>query len=397
MQENITLTRLDGETLEKCLYRLGCLKRNGNQEITWNHITDFLNSEFDLIHGESAYRKRFKRLCKAIAVKELEALYNGDYTVATKSQIRELEKQRLRVQQEKTAYRKQLRQEADWDAMLEEMKNLIQTIDAPDPVEHVESLQNEKAVFAMLSDVHFGLSFQSYYNQYNPEIAQLRVMQYVSRIAEIGRQSKADTVYVALLGDLISGSIHPTIRTENRVNVISQVIGVSELLSAAIAYLSAHFKHVHVANVAGNHSRLDANLENSLRTERMDMLIPWYCKAKLSNIDNVHFTDNSVDPTIAIFEIFNKVYVAVHGDFDNDLKQSALRISQLIGKKIDYFLAGHMHVAEMRIEDVGYIRNGAVVSGGDEYTSKKRLFGPAMQVCMVVSSNGVESIHPVGL
>lgn len=396
MKDNI-LNRHPEEPLDECLYRLGCLKQTSEYEITWNHITEFLNKEFNSFNGESAYRKRFKRMCKVAAVKELNPLYSGDFSTSAKTQLKELEKQRIRVNQETSEYRKQLRTEANFDALIEDLKNAIQTVEQPEQAEYVDELNDEKAVIAMLSDIHFGLAFQSYYNQYSPKIAQKRVMDYANRLAKIGRDNNADTIYVTLLGDLISGSIHQSIRIENRTNVISQVVGVSELISSFLLFLSKYFKHVYVVDVAGNHSRLDPNPENSLRTERLDLLIPWYCKAKLECVSNIEFISSFVDPTIAVLEIFDKVYVAVHGDFDHDLKQSAMRISQLIGKRVDYFMAGHMHVAEMRMEDVGYIRNGAVVSGGDEYTSKKRLFGPAMQMCMVVSSDGVESLHPIKL
>lgn len=394
---DITFTRSNTETLEQCLYRLGCLKQTSSQEITWNHITDFLNEEFNVLHGESAYRKRFKRLCKAIAVKEQNPLYSNDLGIAAKNSLRELEKQRMRVQQETNEYRRQLRKEADLDALFDELKACITAAQAPAQHEYVQELTNQKAIIAMLSDIHFGVSFSSYYNQYNPEIATQRIMKYAKHLAAIGKNNQADTIYVTLLGDLISGNIHQSIRSENRINVIKQVIEVSELIAAFLLSLSQCFKHVYVADVAGNHSRIEANPEHALRSERLDMLIPWYCKAKIEQIENIHFTPSFVDPTIAVLDIFDKVYVAVHGDFDNDMRQSSIRISQLIGKPVDYFLAGHMHVAEMRIEDVGYIRNGAVVSGGDEYTSKKRLFGPAVQTCMLVSSVGVEAIYPVKL
>ena len=393
MQE-ILLSRLDGETLEQCLWRLGSIKKSGQSEITWNHITDFLNDEFDLMHGESAYRKKYKRLARAAAIKELEAIYDGDYAATTKHQLRELEKQRVLINEEKSAYRKDLRQEAQTDAFVQQ---LVEAIKQYEPIEILENKQQpaKRAMYAMLSDIHYGLTFASYYNKYSPEIAQRRVMAYAQRLCDIGKEHGVTTICVSLLGDLISGNIHLPIRLENRGNVISQVVGVSELIAAFLYHLAENFAEVIVTDVSGNHSRIEANTDNALRAERLDALIPWYCKAKLEKVENVKFYVNEIDPTISFLDIYGKTYVAVHGDFDPDLKTSALRISQLIGRKIDYFLAGHMHVADMRIEDIGYIRNGAVVTGGDEYTSKKRLFGPATQVCMLVSDKGVEAIYPV--
>ena len=395
MQE-ILLSRLDGETLEQCLWRLGSIKKSGKSEITWNHITDFLNDEFDLMHGESAYRKRYKRLARAAATKELESMYEGDYAATTKHTLREIEKQRMRIQEEKTAIRKDLRTQAQTDALIQELTEAIRQYE---PVEFItrESKSSLRALYAMLSDIHFGLTFSSFYNQYSPEIAQRRVMAYAQRLCEIGEIHGVNTICVALLGDLISGNIHLPIRLENRGNAISQVVGVSELIAAFLHHLAKHFSEVIVTDVSGNHSRMEQNPDNAMRAERLDALIPWYCKAKLEKVENVKFSQNDIDPTISALEIYGKTYVAVHGDFDPDLKTSALRISQLIGRKIDYFLAGHMHVADMRMEDVGFIRNGAVVTGGDEYTSKKRLFGPAVQVALLLSDQGVEAVYPVRL
>ena len=152
-----------------------------------------------------------------------------------------------------------------------------------------------------------------------------------------------------------------------------------------------------VNSVDGNHSRVDLSADDALRAEKLDALIPWYCKTKLQLIDNVVFQDNELDSSIGNMSIFGKTYVCVHGDMDNDLKTSAQRIEQMMGNKIDYLLAAHMHIADCRIENVGFIRNGSVCGSGDEYTVKKRLFGPPVQVCMIVSKDGVEAIHPVKL
>ena len=125
--------------------------------------------------------------------------------------------------------------------------------------------------------------------------------------------------------------------------------------------------------------------------------MPWYSKARLEKIDNVIFKDNQYDSTISNFNIYGKNYIAVHGDMDPDLKTSALRIERMMGERLHYILAGHMHIPDIRIEDVGYLRNGSVCGSGDEYTMKKRLFGPPCQVCLIVSAKGVEAIHPVVL
>lgn len=229
-----------------------------------------------------------------------------------------------------------------------------------------------KAVYAMVSDIHYGIAFSSYAGQYDSDVATKRLMEYANQIIRIGKNAGAKDCYVSLMGDLISGVIHTTIRIENRENLIEQVVGVSELIAAFLHRLSTHFENVVVNSVDGNHSRIDFSADDALRAEKLDALIPWYCKAKLYNIQNVHFQDNALDSSIGMFSIMGKTYISVHGDMDADLKASVQRIEPMIGRKIDYMLAGHMHVAELRIENTGFIRNGSVCGSGDEYTVKKR-------------------------
>ena len=92
-----------------------------------------------------------------------------------------------------------------------------------------------------------------------------------------------------------------------------------------------------------------------------------------------------------------KSYVSVHGDLDADLRASATRIQTILNQHVDYILAAHMHVSDFRLEHVGYIHNGSVCGSGDNYTASKRLYGPPMQMCMIVSENGVDSLHPIRL
>lgn len=394
--QQIVLSRIDGESLEQCLWRLVSLKKTGDTPITWDQIADFLNAEFGFLYDESAYRKKYKHLAKAAAAKQLSAVYDGDFDEKTKQNLRALEKQRIRIREECGLYNKALRTEAQADSILDELKR---EITAFKPIQHTPSAHSssDKALCAMLSDVHYGITFNTYGYSYSPDIARQRVMGYADMLISIGQQHAVSDIYVPILGDLVSGNIHQTTKLENRINLVSQVVGVSELIAAFLHQLSLHFAHVYVSGVSGNHSRIEPNPENALRSERLDDLIPWYCKAKLEHIKNVHFQPSQVDPTIDMFQLFGKTYVAVHGDFDTNLKESSVRISELIGKPVDYLLLGHMHVADMRFDRTGYIRNGAVVTGGDDYTTKKRLFGPATQVAMLCSPSGVDAIYPVVL
>lgn len=393
------LKPIENETLDEYLWRIGQLKESGAIDETWEQLAELLNvyrGEAD--SDESWYRKRYKRMKRLIEREDKETPAETTLPACIKERCVELEKQRVRVRDERAAYNRKLREDARFEGVLDVLASAIKAI-PPSPISSVNvHAVSEKGVYIMLSDLHYGISFASPYSSYNPDIAKQRVMAYAARIQQIAEETGAHKAHVSLMGDMISGNIHQTIRIENKENAIAQVIGASELIASFLYELSKTFDYVEVDSVSGNHSRIETNAENSLRGERLDTLIPWYCQARLREINHIVFLEQRYDTTFAVSDFMGKIFVSVHGDMDADMRLSAQRIAELIGQKIDYFLSAHMHVAEMRLDNTWFIRNGAVVTGGDEYTAKKRLYGPAVQVAMLVSKeNGVESIYPVVL
>lgn len=331
---------------------------------------------------------------------ELPPCLDGSLSDHIRREQLELEKKRVLVRDQRTGFRQMLVKDARSDDLWGRLEEAIQKIP---PITHTLSQEQtdtateECSIVALLSDIHYGIAFDGYYGKYNPAIAAERVMKYAKRIVDLQKETGVIHCVVGLLGDMVSGTIHQTIRIENRENLIQQIVGVSELTASFLRELAQVFHHIDVYSIGGNHSRIDLSAEDSLRAERVDCLVPWYCQAKLSECPHVVFHTNEYDDSFAVFNLYGKTYLCAHGDLDSDLKLSTLRIGEMLGKQIDYFFVGHLHVPDMRLEQTGFIRNGAVVSGGDEYTSKKRLYAPAYQVCMTVNRNGVESVRPVRL
>lgn len=374
----------EGEQEMDYLLRLGSLKENGTVKVTWYDLARLLNAAFrsdQHNETESCWRKRYKRL-----IRHDEPKPDPSFPIRITSPII----QRDEAARERREERSATRHEDLIDRLLEATK-------AAEPIQHEPSFSfddnEENAIIAMVSDIHYGLEFKSPSGEYNAEIAVKRIMDYADRLVELGHENNISVIYIALMGDMISGIIKNTIRIENRENLVEQIVGVSELITAFILQISRYFDEVFVISVNGNHSRIDQNADASLRDERLDTLVPWYCRGRLALIPNVKF-DKPLDPTIAVLSLYGKKYVLVHGDMDPKLSTSVQRLESLLGYHIDYLLAGHLHVPYMSLENTGYIRNGCVCGSGDDYTVKKRLFSPASQVALIVGENGVKSIYP---
>lgn len=383
----------EAQSTEQYIWRICSYKDSGYTAKTWGQIAAIINEQ---VSGErkpldeSTYRKRFKRYKLESRRETIAQIPNGIIVDAQKEKIRQLDI--------RSSYLRALRRDARKDELLQIFEKTIQRLQPINDTRIEADIQQQKMMYVMLSDIHYGLSFTSGYSDYNSKIAISRTMHYADKIISVAQQNDIkDWCHVSLMGDLISGGIHQSIRIENQQDVVEQIVGVSQLVSAFIEKLACYFNKVTVTSVSGNHSRIQFDLGNSLRKERLDCLIPWYCKTKLSQYRNVIFEENEYDSTVSVTDVFGNTVVSVHGDLDPNLKTSAARLSDFIGKRIDFLLAGHLHVSQLRYQDTVYIRNGAVVTGGDEYTTKKRLFAPATQTCLILSSDGLEALYPIRL
>lgn len=414
MSDNNIWKRMPGEPEDAYLFRLGSLRESGKIPFTWGQITMIMNASTHNVYDESTWRKRFRKMggnfrdieevieapVAEEEVKEEEPdMYEVTNDIETEVNNFDAAKMLVRLRDEKTAMNRMIRSEARKDAVFDLFRSEIHKYDSkPAPKKtHGGISDKEVAVYALLSDIHYGSSFVSAAGSYNSDIASERVMSYADKIIEVGLRNGANVCYVSLLGDMISGIIHTPMRIENRENAVEQIVGVSELVADFLYKLSDVFDKVYVNSVSGNHSRLDMSAENALRAEKLDALIPWYCKAKLSNISNVQFVENEIDPTVCSFTICGKNFIGVHGDMDRDLMKSAMRLEHLWGKPVDYLVSGHYHTPNLQMEDRVYIRNGSVVGSGDDFTMRNRLFGSPSQVCMTVTEDGVQSVWPVAV
>lgn len=378
------------------LWRLGTLKENRTIVATWADLAKILNKTFfdeADYKDESFWRKHFKTL-------QQEGYRHGeqpDEDDALISFFAGVEAQRVRARDERIAKARNDRAIAREDALLNVLTDEIRRYE-PNDIKIIPRAHdpNERAVCALLSDVHYGISYYTPTGAYDPLIAEARILKYAEEICKIGQYNNAHACYVSLIGDLISGLIHTTIRIENKENVIQQTVHMSEIVCEFIHRLSQNFDDVYVTSTNGNHSRLTFNKDDALNGERLDAIVPWYCKAKFEQIPSVHFIDGKFD-TYSLMNIFGKNYASVHGDMDKDAEKSIAYIEKAEDLRLEAIFAAHLHKAEGKFGQTDFIRNGCVCSSGDEHCIRNRLHGIPVQIVMIMTNEGIQSIHPIKL
>lgn len=397
--EKIREYGLTPEQYELCLSD-AYQKANHTIDLEWQEIIDKYGLDIHYDTLRKATQTIFGGAFVSEYFKSKKAEKNNDsYLDEIRAEKQEIRKEKQRLFDERTALNKTLRENARIEEDLSKLEVLIKNNGAV-TLPKVENIidESDNDLFIALSDFHLGIKTDNYFGSYDSDIAAQRLSQYLDKIIKIKELHNSENAYILLLGDLLNGEIHFTTQLENRENVTEQVQKTAELISAFVYKLSKHFKCVYVNGVAGNHSRTSFK-DQVLRGNRLDNLIPWYMKAKLSHIDNIRFIDDqNYDATIGCCTVRGKEYLMVHGDFDSFSEKGVSKLVMMLGFKPTAIFYGHLHRCSFDdIAGVKIIRSGSFSGTSDDYTISKRLSGQPSQMVCVVDSNGINACYPVQL
>lgn len=397
--EKIREYGLTPEQYELCLSD-AYQKANHTIDLEWQEIIDKYGLDIHYDTLRKATQTIFGGAFVSEYFKSKQAEKSDDsYLDEIRAEKQEIRKEKQRLFDERTALNKTLRENARIEEDLSKLEVLIKNNGAV-TLPKVENIidESDNDLFIALSDFHLGIKTDNYFGSYDSDIAAQRLSQYLDKIIKIKELHNSENAYILLLGDLLNGEIHFTTQLENRENVTEQVQKTAELISAFVYELSKHFKCVYVNGVAGNHSRTSFK-DQVLRGNRLDNLIPWYMKAKLSHIDNIRFIDDqNYDATIGCCTVRGKEYLMVHGDFDSFSEKGVSKLVMMLGFKPTAIFYGHLHRCSFDdIAGVKIIRSGSFSGTSDDYTISKRLSGQPSQMVCVVDSNGINACYPVQL
>lgn len=307
-----------------------------------------------------------------------------------------IEKQKLFDQ--RTAFNKMIRDRSRQEELNEILCEAINSGTLP-PLnyERVVVDPSDNDLLVSLNDIHYGANVQNYWNTYNTDVCRGMMRRYLDQIISVGELHRSENCIVWENGDAISGNIHYSVAVTNKENVIDQIKGVSELIAEFLAELSKHFKTISFISVAGNHSRLNPNKDQSLVCERLDDLVEWYLQARLQDFENIKIgAGEKIDSTMYLIDVRGKTYCGVHGDFDGSTTK--VQALQAMARKPLYaILSGHMHHSKVdEVQGIKTIMAGSFL-GVDDYCVKNRIVGGQEQTICVCDENGVRCFYNIQL
>ena len=183
---------LPNETEDECLFRIGEAKRDGLLDLTWTQISDFFNKTFrendTEYRTESSYRKKFKNYIDAkdmlVKSKFTESGFNEQYN-ELKSTIRELQKEKIKVRDERTDFQKSIREAARRESFIELVQRAFSINVKPFDYKPSPVIDSNEDMVVCLSDLHAGVEVQNWWNTYNTGILKQRLHKYLDENYEI--------------------------------------------------------------------------------------------------------------------------------------------------------------------------------------------------------------------
>ena len=381
--EDIDYKRLDEETEDDYTLRICALKEI--KHLYWDEIAQIINRTLDQNYTESRYRKMYSAYTKgkADAVKEEEIPEISEYM----QQKIELQKERIKISDERVQTNAYIRQLAREETIKEIASKCAQEMNSKKLLEAPQELyiSGKNAAILQLSDIHYGLVVDNYWNKYNPDIAKNKISQLRDKVIQYCEFNDVSDLYITELGDAIAGRIHETIKYQSRFDVITQIMQISEIIAEMITDLSKHFK-IHYYCCLDNHSRLEPNKKAALDLESLARIIPWYLKERVGAF--IEINDNKYGEDIITFKCKGFNIAGCHGDKDSPIKVVD-NLSMMTRENFDMVLTAHLHhFSADEKNQILVISNPSILST-DDYSKNLRLSSKSAQNLIIVSDENV--------
>lgn len=377
---NDILRRLDGETEDQCVWRIGNAKANGLLgDMTWVEIANFLNKEFreddTKYYDSSAYRKKYKNFSDAYEGIFSKTNFTAAQISEYENQKRELQKEKIKIQTEKLEYNRWLREEAREELIAEHIAEAIKSLPPLEIPKRIAPRHADREGVLLLADAHYGVDlkitglFGEIINEYSPEIFEARMWDLLNQVVEICHKEGFTSLNVYDLGDEIDGMLRVSQLWKLRYGVIESTVRYGRFISEWLNKLSesVYVKYQMVKDSNHCQLRLLGQPKNTFQDENMSYIIADKLMDRLGKNPNFEFEQNPTgyiyDPNVASYSVFG-----FHGECKN-LEQAIKDLSRTYGTHIDFLVGGHKH--HQNSENVGIesdVIGAPSIIGIDDYS-----------------------------
>ena len=348
-------------------------------DIDWSEIASKYGIEWN---GDSLRKAQQPPLLGGTFVREYYQWKNShgkteDYKNELTSQLRELQKEKVKIQTEKLEYNKWLREEARDELIMEHIVNSIKSLPPLTIPEQITINSTTKAYALLFGDEHYGSEFElkdlygNIINAYSPEIFEERMWALLYKCVEIIKKEGINKLNVFSMGDFSDGCLRVSQLMKLRYGVVDGTIKYAEFICNWLNELTKYV-NVRFQMTDGNHTELRqlGQPKGTFTDDNMGKVVREFIKVRLKDNPNFVFVEN---PTGYIYaQLACSTFLGIHGEVKN-MGNAIKEFSQIYGVHIDYLAAGHLH--HSRTEEIGVrseVINIPSIVGIDSYSLSLR-------------------------
>ena len=334
------------------------MKDSGQLDMSWDSLANVINKEFrgddeSEYRTEAAYRKPYQQAKRYFEANVFKTYTDEDsYFKELQVQKDAVYKEKRKLYDQRREYNKLLASDARAEHLCDELimsANKLNKEKALDFREKWFKPNTHKQAVLCWADWHYGMVTDNIWNKYNTDICRRRVKNLVEITKDFLILNKIDTLTIITLGDAAHGSIHTSCRVQAEEDTCDQLMHVSEIMAEAINNLSSVVNHINVYSCYGNHMRSIQNKNDSIHSDNMEKIIPWWLRQRLQNNPKVNIIESEYKEFTRI-NILGTHICAVHGDLEKDFKKIGTTINTIFSKKfgetIDYTISADKHHIE---------------------------------------------------
>lgn len=381
------------------------MKQDGSIDLDWSEIKDKyginLNSDTIRKANGSIFGGSFRT-----AYLKNQIYTNPDEFSKEKEldkKLADIRKEKQKLFDQRREYNKLLTSDARAEHLNDELLHIAENLNKEYPLVQLDEykpVNTKREALLAFSDWHYGMVTENIWNTYNTDICKRRVKKLVTKVIEYLELNKIDMLHIALLGDAAHGGCHVSCRVKSEEDTCDQIMHVSEIMAEAINKLSAHVNHITVYSCYGNHLRTIQNKQDSVDSDNLEKLIPWWLKQRLKENSKIDIVESEYKEFTRI-DVCGHHVCCVHGNLDSfrNLGSTVNTIfSRKFGETIDYTISGDKHHLEefeqFDIESI-LIRS---LCGTDDYANGKRLYSKPGQTLMIFNlEDGREATYHITL
>lgn len=293
--------------------------------------------------------------------------------IETSAQIREMKKERYKIQTEKLELNRWLRENARDELIVEHICQAIRELEPLMIPDRIYSEPSNREGALLFGDEHYGTEFEirglnnEVINSYSPEVFESRMWDLLEQTISIIQKEGFSSIHVFSMGDFEDGLLRVKQLMQLRYGVVEGTVRYAEFISNWLNELSKYVQ-VRFQTTSGNHTelRMLGQQKGTFTHENMSLVVEAIVATRLADNPNFVYIKN---PTGYIFaNILGYNLLGIHGEVKS-MEQAIKDFSHMYRVQLDFLVAGHKH--HSRNETVGINReviNVPSIIGVDDYS-----------------------------